>query len=335
MRLENKDVLVTGGAGFIGSHLVDALVARNRVVVLDNLSKGVMSNIKGHLRSPNFKFIKGDILDRKVVDKTVRNADVIFHMAAVVGVKHYVEDPARVIRTNIYGTDNLLEAAVKYKAERFVFASTSEIYGKNKNMPLKENCDRVLGPPFIDRWCYSSSKAIDEHVCNAYFRKHKLPLVTLRYFNIYGPRQETSDYGGVISIFIRRVLKNQPPLVHGDGKQTRSFTYISDAVEGTIQAAVKDKAVGETINIGSSRETSINELARLIIDLAGKSGKLKPKHIEYEEFYGAWYEDIPRRVPDTSKAQKIIGFRPKVPLERGLRKTIEWYRQYLLKRPIE
>jgi len=329
MRLENKDILVTGGAGFIGSHLVDALVARNRVVVLDNLSKGVISNIKGHLRNPNFKFIKGDILDRKVVDKTVRNADVIFHMAAVVGVKHYVEDPARVIRTNIYGTDNLLEAAVKYKVKCFVFASTSEIYGKNKNMPLKENCDRVLGPPFIDRWCYSSSKAIDEHVCNAYFRKYRLPLVILRYFNIYGPRQETSDYGGVISIFIRRVLKNQPPLVHGDGKQTRSFTYINDAVEGTIQAAVKDKAVGETINIGSSRETSINELARLIINLTGKSGKLKPKHIAYEEFYGAWYEDIPRRVPDTSKAQKILGFRPKVPLERGLRKTIEWYKQYL------
>ncbi len=329
MKLENQNILVTGGAGFIGSHLVDSLIAENRVVVLDNLSKGVMNNINAHLRNPNFKFIKGDILDRKVVDKTVRNVDVIFHMAAVVGVKHYVEDPAQVIRTNIYGTDNLLEAAAKYKVKRFIFASTSEIYGKNKNVPLKENYDRVLGPPFIDRWCYSSSKGIDEHVCNAYFRKHQLPLVILRYFNIYGPRQETSDYGGVISIFTRRVLKNQPPLVHGDGKQTRSFTYISDAVEGTVQASVREEAVGETINIGNPHETSINELARLIVDLAGKSGKVKPEHIAYEDFYGTWYEDIPRRVPDASKAQKILGFKSKVSLENGLTKTIEWYKQYL------
>jgi len=322
-------ILVTGGAGFIGSHLCQRLVALGLdVICLDDLSTGRIDYISDLLKKPNFKFVKGNLLQNKTVKKALADVDVVYHLAAKVGVKRYVEDPIGVIRTNVHGTENLLEAALRVGVERFIFASTSEVYGKNLNMPLKEDSNRVLGPPTIDRWCYSSSKALDEHLCNAYYRQYKLPIVILRYFNIYGPRQETSDYGGVVSIFIRRVLRNQPPLVHGKGTQTRSFTYVSDAVDATVQAAASKKAIGETFNIGNSRETTINELARLAVRLAGKSGKLKPRHIPYENFYGAWYEDVPRRVPDATKARRILGFKPRVSLEEGLRKTIEWYRKY-------
>jgi UDP-glucose 4-epimerase len=329
----NVRALVTGGAGFLGSHLCNRLVDLGaEVLCFDNLSTGKIEYISKLLERPNFKFVKGDLLNLSEVKKIVKDVDVIYHLAAKVGVKHYVEDPIGVMTTNIYGTHNLLEAAVRRNVKRFLLASTSEVYGKNINVPLREDYERVLGPPSTDRWSYSTSKSVDEHLCNAYFRKYKLPTVILRYFNIYGPRQESSDYGGVVSIFIRRVLENQPPLVHGDGKQTRSFTYVSDAVEGTIQAALREEAVGETINLGNPRETTINELAELIIKLAGKAGKLRPKHIPYEEFYGPWYEDVPRRVPDISKAEKILGFKPKITLEEGLKKTIEWYKQYLTAR---
>jgi len=330
LKLAGTRILVTGGAGFIGSHLCQRLVDLGLdVICLDDLSTGRIDYISDLLKKPNFKFVRGNLLQNKTVKKALADIDVVYHLAAKVGVKRYVEDPIGVIRTNVHGTENLLEAARRVGVERFIFASTSEIYGKNSSMPLRENSDRVLGPATIDRWCYSSSKALDEHFCNAYYRQYKMPTVILRYFNIYGPRQETSDYGGVVSIFMRRVLRGQPPLVHGRGTQTRSFTYVSDAVDATVQAAIRKRAISETFNIGASRETTINELARLVVRLAGKSGKMKPRHRPYEDFYGAWYEDVPRRVPDITKAREILGFKPKVRLEEGLQKTIEWYRMHM------
>lgn len=328
MKLENESILVTGGAGFLGSHLVDALIDKNKVTILDDFSKGTMENIRHIAPHPNLMLVKGSILDKSAVEEAVKGASIVFHLAAVVGVKHYIENPLNVIKTNIYGTDNVLEESRKHDVKRVIFTSTSEIYGKSLQVPFEEESDRVLGPPSIDRWSYSTSKAICEHLCNAYFRLYKLPIIILRYFNVYGPRQETSEYGGVVSIFIRRVLNDQPPIVYGDGTQTRAFTYVSDAIEGTLLAAMNDKAVSETFNIGTDQETSINELANLIIELAGKKG-LVPIHVPYEELYGAYYEDIKRRAPDITKARKILGFEPKVPLREGLMKTIEWYRARL------
>ena len=195
-------------------------------------------------------------------------------------------------------------------------------------MPLKEDDERILGTTRIDRWCYSTSKALDEHTCFAYYRQYGLKTVILRYFNAYGPKQECSDYGGVISIFIRRVLTDQPPQVHGDGKQTRAFTYIDDIVNGTILAGEKEAAVGKTFNIGSNEETSILELANLIAGLAGKEKYLKPVFMPYKEFYGPFYEDVKRRVPDIARAGKILRYKPEISLEEGLLKTLQWYKQH-------
>ena len=327
--LKDRRILITGGAGFIGSNLLDALVEDNEVRVLDNFSGGAIENVQQHVGKRNFELIKGDVVDKEVVSQALKDVDIIFHLAAIVGVRHYVHDPIQVMKTNVHGTENLLELSLERSVERVVFASTSEVYGKNPGIPLKEDADRVLGSTKIDRWCYSTAKAVDEHLCYAYHRKHGLPVTVLRYFNVYGPRQECSDYGGVISIFIRRVLNDESPLVHGNGNQTRSFLYVSDAVNGSLSAATSKESVGAAINIGSSKETSIRDLALLIIKLAGKKERIDPKYIPYQDFYGEYYEDIPRRVPDVSMAIKMLGFKPKVSLEEGLKNTIAWYKQHL------
>jgi UDP-glucose 4-epimerase len=322
-------VLVTGGAGFIGSHLCERLVSLGfHVRCFDNFSKGSLKNIEGLMNHAGFELFKGDLLNFEEVSKAVHDVDVVYHLAAVVGVKHYVENPLKVIRENVFGTHNILEACWKEEVQRFVFASTSEVYGKNTSVPLREEDERVLGSTSIDRWCYSTSKALDEHACLAFHRLHGLKTVVLRYFNVYGPKQECSEYGGVISIFIRRVLNNEPPQVLGDGQQTRAFTYVDDIVDGTIRAAQEKNAVGEIFNLGSEREISILGLAELVIELAGKKKHIKPVFVSYEDFYGASYEDVRRRVPDISKAKRVLGFEPKVSLEDGLRKTIEWYRRH-------
>ena len=192
-------------------------------------------------------------------------------------------------------------------------------------MPLVEDSDRVLGPATVDRWSYSISKSAGEHLCNAYFKMHGLPLTILRYFNVYGPRGGISDYAGVISVFVRNILRGEPPSVHGSGLQIRCFTYVSDAVEATVRAGEADEAIGETINIGSSRETTILELANTIIKIAGRN-ELRPKVIPYKDVYGQSYEDIERRVPSTFKSDKILDFRASTPLDKGLKETIEWYK---------
>ncbi len=327
--ISGKNILVTGGAGFIGSHLVDSLIEKNEVTVLDNLSSGNIQYIKDHLRKKNFKFIEGSILDKKIVDKATKDINVIIHEAAVVGVKKYMDNPLKVILTNTLGTHNVVEAALKKHVELFLLASTSEVYGKNVNVPLSEDSDRILGPTNIFRWCYSTTKALDEHMLFAYHHQNGLPITILRYFNAYGPRQESSDYGAVIPIFIKRILSGKPPLIHGDGKQTRGFTYITDLVSGTLLALEKEQSIGEIFNIGNEEEITINGLANLILELTDNLNKIKPKHTSYKEFYGDGYEDTLRRVADIRKARKILNYEPKIPLKEGLKKTIEWYKANL------
>ena len=323
-------VLVTGGAGFIGSHLCERLVDLGfQVRCLDNLWSGNMQNLSKILKNPNFEFVKGDIMDFKSVLNATKDVDVIYHLGAVVGVKHYVEHPLKVIEVNVYGTHNVLDAARRNDVEKVIFSSTSEVYGKNVAVPLSEDSDRIFGSSKIDRWCYGIAKGLDEHLCIAYHREYGVRTIILRYFNVYGPRQECSEYGGVIAMFIRRVLKDQPPQVFGDGTQTRAFTYVDDIVDGTLLAAEKDFKDPQIFNLGSENEISILDLAKLIIRLAGKEDRLKPVFVPYEEFYGPFYEDTPRRVPDITRAKEILGYRPKIGLDEGLRRTIEWYRAYL------
>lgn len=325
-------VLVTGGLGFIGSHLCKQLVDQGfHVRCFDNLLNGKVENVSEIMKQPhvNFEFVKGDLLNFDDVTRAVTDVDIIYHLGAIVGVKRYVENPLEVIEVNVLGTHNLLEAARKKDVSKIIFASTSEVYGKNINMPLKEDAERILGTTCTDRWCYSTSKALDEHTCYAYHRQYGLKIVILRYFNAYGPKQECSNYGGVVPVFIRQILTDQPPQVHGDGKQTRAFTYIDDIVNGTILAGEKEAAIGKTFNLGNSQETSILELANLIIQLVGKEKRLKPIFFPHEEFYGPFYEDVKRRVPDITRARKILGYKTRIYLEQGLLRTIQWYERYL------
>jgi len=315
--------LVTGGAGFIGSHCVDYLLAKgNEVSVIDNLDTGNMKNLESAQKNKKFKFFQEDIMDMKALSKAGKGCETIIHEAAVVGVKAYVKDPLKVLMVNTKGTENVLELARKNDA-KVVFASTSETYGKEK-VPLREDSNRVLGPTWIDRWCYSTSKAFDEHLLFAYHKKYGLKMAILRYFNIYGERARGTDYGGVIPIFIRRVLNNESPQVHGTGEQTRCFAYISDCIEGTMIAL--EKLNGDVVNIGSDKEITINALAEKVIEISGMKGKITPEKIPYEEFYGKSYEDIQRRVPSIEKI-KSLGWDNKISLEEGLKRTIEWWRK--------
>lgn len=316
-------ILVTGGAGFIGSNLVDTLMAEgHEVTVLDNLSVGKIQNIAHHLESERFHFVNDSILNLTTLDRLVRQADLIFHLAAVVGVKYVVEDPLNAIITNVRGTENVLELAFKYWV-RTVIASSSEIYGKSTDVPLREDGDRLLGPTTVGRWSYSDAKAIDEYFALAYAKKG-LPVTVVRYFNAYGPRLDPLGYGSVVARFFTQALKGDPLTVYDDGKQTRCFTYVADTVRGTILAATVKEAAGQVFNIGSDRETSINELARRIKELTGSSSEIV--HVPYTSAYGPHFEETRRRVPDISRAREVLGFVPETPLEEGLRRTLEWFR---------
>ena len=316
-------ILVTGGAGYIGSHLVDALMAQgHQVYVVDDLSTGKIENIRHHLGNERFHFVNDSILNQALMERIIAQVDLIYHLAAVVGVKYVVEDPLRAILTNVRGTETVLELAYKYWKKAIV-ASSSEIYGKSTAVPLTEDGDRVLGPTSVGRWSYSASKAIDEYFALAY-AKRGLPVVIVRYFNSYGPRLDPKGYGSVIAKFIGQALRGEPLTVYSDGQQTRCFTYVDDTVRGTILAATVREAEGEVFNIGSSRETTILELARLVKELVGSSSEIV--HVPYVQAYGPDFEETRRRVPDVSKAERILGFRAQVPLEEGLKKTIEWFK---------
>ena len=317
--------LVTGGAGFIGSHLVDALLARgDEVWAMDNLSTGRIENIDHHLSHPRFKLITDSILDRQVVAEMVAACDAVYHLAAAVGVRYIVNDPLRGIIINVQGTENVLAAAYAHR-RKAVIASSSEVYGKSTRVPLREDDDRVLGPTTINRWSYASSKAIDEHFALAYAAKG-LPVSVLRFFNCYGPRIHSNGYGTVIARFVRQALNGEPITVHGDGRQTRCFTFVADMVRGLLAAGSVPGAHGRVFNLGTTHEITVLELAHLVKTLSGSTSEVTL--VPYEDYYGQSYEDTRRRVPDTTRAREVLGFLPRVSLEDGLRRTITWCREH-------
>ena len=313
-------ILVTGGAGFLGSHLCEALLAREHEVwAIDAKGEAKILHLLNH---PGFHFVRETIFNEAMLEDLVRRAEVIFHLAGVVGVEHYVGDPYAVLNVNINGTQRVLQVAHKYD-RKMVFASTSEVYGRNTKVPFKEDDDRVLGSTRIDRWCYSTSKAAAEHFCFAYSRIG-LPVVILRYFNVYAPRLDKIDVGRVLTIFMGQILKNRPLTVIGDGSQTRCFTYVSDAVEATIAAGLKPQAAGGIFNIGTDAEITIKTLAETMLEIAGKP-KTMIEYVPQEKIYGTSYEDIPRRVPDASRMRAILGVVPKFGLREGLERTMGWF----------
>jgi len=313
-------VLITGGAGFLGSHLTDAFLARgDDVTILDVIGD---LKIRQHLGNPRFHYVRESVFNTEILDGLVMRADLVYHMAAVVGVEHYVADPYEVLNVNINGTQNVLKAAYKH-SRKVVMASTSEVYGRNPKIPFSEDDDRVLGSTRVDRWCYSTSKAAAEHFCFAYHRLG-LPVVVVRYFNVYGPRLDKLDVGRVITIFMGQVLRGDPVTVIGDGRQTRCFTYVEDAIRATVAAGLDPRAVGGLFNIGNDREFSILELAETMIRAAGSSSRIT--FVKQENVYGESYEDVPRRVPALARMHEILGVRAETSLEDGLRPTIEWFR---------
>ncbi len=316
-------ILITGGAGFIGSNLVDVLTEQgHEVTVIDNLSVGKIANIEHHLESEHFHFVNDTILNVATLERLVRQADLIYHLAAVVGPKYVVEDPLGTIITNVRGTENVLELAFKYWVKT-VIASSSEVYGKSTAVPLSEDDDRILGPTTVGRWSYSDAKAIDEYFALAYAKKG-LPVAVVRYFNAYGPRLDPRGYGSVIARFITQALRGEPLTIYDDGRQSRCFTYIADTVRGTILAATVKEATGQVFNIGSNRETTILELTALIRQLTDAASEIV--HVPYETAYGPAFEEPRRRVPDVTRARGVLGFEAQTPLKDGLRRTLEWFR---------
>ncbi len=315
-------VLITGGGGFLGSHLGDAFLAQGHAVTAFDTANDL--KVRHNLKNPAFTYIKGSILDHDMLETLIAKHDLVYHLAAVVGVEHYVEDPLLVLNVNVNGTQDVLKLAHRYD-KKVVFASTSEVYGKSKDTPFQEYGDRTLGPTSIDRWCYSTSKAVGEHFCFAY-AKLGLKAVIVRFFNAYGPRLDRIDVGRVMTIFLGQLLRNKDVTVIGDGQQTRAFTYISDCVRALQAAGTKEEAVGGIFNIGTDRETTILELAETMIRLFPENDS-KIQLVPQQKIYGESYEDIPRRVPDITRMRTILGVEPVVSLEDGLRETVKWFRE--------
>lgn len=316
-----KSALITGGAGFIGSHLAEKLIAQgDRVFVLDNLSTGYLDNIKHLLENKNFVFKKGDVLDKNLVKRMVFEADEIYHLAAAVGVKTIMNKPLGSWLVNIKGTENVLEAALARKTPVLI-ASTSEIYGKNTKLPFGEDDDRVYGPVKNYRWGYAFSKGVDEFLGLAYFREYGLPVRIVRFFNTIGPRQ-TGEYGMVVPRFVRQALKREPLTVHGTGKQTRSFGYVSDVVDAVIKLMADTKSAGEVYNIGSDEEISVENLAKKVIKLTGSKSKIE--YIEHGKVYPEGFEDMQRRRPNLSKIKAFIGYKPSKSLDEVIGELIEY-----------
>lgn len=317
-------VLVTGGAGFIGSHLVDRLVAEGyHVTVLDDFSTGNKRNLGDLTGDERLEIRHGSVLDADLVDALVERNPLVFHLAAAVGVRYIVDDPLGSVLTNVRGTENVLASSARHGA-RLVLASTSEIYGRNTKVPFREDAERVLGPTWMHRWSYSTAKAIDEHLAFAYSDRG-LAISIVRYFNSYGPRVDERGYGSVVARFIAQALGGQAVTVHGDGRQTRCFTFVSDTVEGTLRAATRPEALGKVFNIGAAEEISVLELAETIRDIVHSSSPIKL--VPYESSYPRGFEDTRRRVPDVARARDELGFSAAVPLRDGMSRTVEWCRE--------
>ena len=314
--------LITGGAGFIGSHLAETLLSRGQhVLVLDDLSSGSVKNIS-HLRSnQGFEFVPESVSTPNILAELVDLADVIFHLAATVGVFNIIESPVKTIVNNIGGTEAVLKAAAK-KRKKVIIASTSEVYGKSNDASFREDGDLVFGPTSKSRWSYASSKVVDEFLALAYWREFKVPTVVARLFNTIGPRQ-TGHYGMVVPRFMSQALRGQNLTVYGTGQQSRCFTYVSDVVEWLLLLASNEKALGEVFNLGNVEEVSIAELARKIIAII--DAKVEIEYIPYEKAYEKGFEDMDRRVPDITKLRALTGYSPRVKLDQALCLIRDWF----------
>lgn len=315
--------LITGGAGFIGSHLAEELLNNgHQVFLIDDLSTGSIDNIEHLKNHKGFTYTIDTILNAPVLAELIDKCDVVFHMAAAVGVMLIVESPVRTIETNIKGTEAVLMHANK-KKKKVIIASTSEVYGKSDQKTFKEDGDLILGPTTKGRWSYACSKAIDEFLALAYWKEKKLPVVITRLFNVVGPRQ-TGRYGMVIPRLVKQALQNKPITVFGDGKQSRCFAHVKDAVDAIIKLSAAEKAIGGVINLGSDEEISIEELAKKIKEAARSKSEIR--YIPYSEAYEEGFEDMRRRVPDLAKIKKLIGYKSKYSLDNIIKDVIEYYK---------
>ena len=309
--------LITGGAGFIGSHLAESLISRgDHVVVFDNLSTGSISNLAGI--SEKIKFKQGNVLDKTAIDQLVAESDYVVHLAAALGVFNIVNKPLESLKTNLQGTEIVLEACDKYR-KQVLIASTSEIYGKNEKVPLNEEDDRVIGQPLKSRWSYSEAKAVDESLAYFYYLENKLPIRIVRFFNTVGPRQ-VGHYGMVVPRFVSAALKNESLSVYGSGEQIRCFCHVADAVKALLLVMDSNKAVGQVFNVGNNSQISIMELAKLIIEITGSKSSIET--IAYEKAYPEGFEDMQRRVPDISKIKHVLGWEPKKNLDQIIKDIV-------------
>jgi UDP-glucose 4-epimerase len=302
--------LITGGAGFIGSHLAERLIARgNQVVILDNLSSGSVLNLSGI--KEKIELEQGNILDKAVINRLVAASDYIVHLAAALGVFNIVNKPLESLKTNLQGSEIVLEACDKYR-KPVLIASTSEIYGKNDKVPLNEEDDRIIGHPLKSRWSYCEAKAVDESLAYFYYLENKLPIRIVRFFNTVGPRQ-VGHYGMVVPRFVTAALKNEPLSVYGSGDQIRCFCHVTDAVKALLLVMDSDKAVGQVFNVGNNSQISIMELAKKVIEITGSKSSIEK--IAYEKAYPEGFEDMQRRVPDISKIKAVLGWEPEINLD--------------------
>ena len=314
-------ILITGGAGFIGSHLADAYLQRgDEVFVLDDLSTGSIRNIEHLKDKPGFHYTIDTVQNQPLTAELIDQCDVVVHLAAAVGVKLIVESPVRTIETNVHGTEVVLSIANK-KKKKVLIASTSEVYGLSTEVPFREDGNLVMGATTKGRWSYACSKAIDEFLALAYWRERKLPTVVVRLFNTVGPRQ-TGQYGMVIPTFVKQALAGRPITVYGDGKQSRCFGYVGDVVGALIKLMDHDQAVGEVFNIGSNEEITILDLAQRVKELTGSNSEIV--FVPYDEAYEEGFEDMPRRIPDITKVNALVGFRPSMKLDGILQSVIDY-----------
>jgi UDP-glucose 4-epimerase len=315
-------ILVTGGAGFIGSHLSEELLKRgDHVTILDNFSTGRMENIAHLVTNNNFQMVRGSILDADIMDKLAEKVDCIFHLAAAVGVELIIKKPFESLTTNIKGTEIVLEVACRYN-RKILITSTSEIYGKNSNGPLKEGDDRILGSPLKTRWSYSTSKALDEVLSYIYYKERDLPTIIVRLFNTVGPRQ-SGAYGMVIPRFVQQALRGETITIYGDGKQSRCFLHVKDAVSAMISLTDKPEAVGQVFNLGSQEEISMENLAKKVLELSKSKSRIT--YIPYDKAYEEGFEDMLRRVPDITKIHDLINFKPTKDLNSIIKDVINYY----------
>jgi UDP-glucose 4-epimerase len=319
-------ILITGGAGFIGSHLADRLLENGKeVYVIDDLSSGSLKNVEHLQDNPQFHLVVDTVLHEAVMNELVFKCEHIYHMAAVVGVKQIMNRPVETLETNVKGTEMVLRLANRHK-KKVLIASTSEVYGKvmdgDNCCQLTEDTDRLMGSTSKRRWAYACSKALDEFLALAYYEEKKLPVVIVRLFNTVGPRQ-TGQYGMVVPNFVQKALIGKPIVVHGDGSQSRTFIHISDAVDALMGLMAEPSALGEVVNVGSTEEVTIKELALLVKEMAGSESDIE--YISYDKAYGPGFEDMKRRCPDISKIGELIGFKPKVNLRGIIQSVVDYY----------